>query len=208
MERRNNYAAAAAQARRLFAGYEHEALAKKLGTKLDAEFLYCWMLSRDYRISRSGGDISALVDGAWRAVTGFDETLTLLDLVCDSSGERHIAGRWKSMSAFGQQFHQTLLEQEDPWAQELQNDPEGLDAACRRLGACPGSGGDRAYVFPLFEELRVMLRLWYSDEEFPAAVRWFWDENAGMYLKYETMFYAVSLIRDRLGERLHPPGSK
>ena len=53
MEHRDNYTAAAAQARALFAGYDHTAIAKKLGARLDDSYLYTNMLSRDYRIPRS-----------------------------------------------------------------------------------------------------------------------------------------------------------
>ena len=102
------------------------------------------------------------------------------------------------MSSFGHQFHQTLLEQADPWAAYLQAHPGELKCACEKLNAVPAPYGDCAYVVPLFEDLGVMLQLWFGDEEFPASVRWLWDENALMYLKYETMYYAVNLIRGRL----------
>lgn len=198
MEHRDNYAAAAAQARALFAGYDHTAIAKKLGARLDDSYLYTNMLSRDYRIHRSTGEISACIRGSWSSVDGFNETLTLFDLVCDSREDRFLTGRWKNMSSFGHQFHQTLLEQADPWAAYLQTHPEELKCACEKLNAVPAPYGDCAYVVPLFEDLGVMLQLWYGDDEFPASVRWLWDENALMYLKYETMYYAVNLIRGRL----------
>ena len=151
MEHRDNYAAAAAQARALFAGYDHTAIAKKLGARLDDSYLYTNMLSRDYRIHRSTGEISACIRGSWSSVDGFNETLTLLDLVCDSREDRFLTGRWKNMSSFGHQFHQTLLEQADPWAAYLQTHPEELKCACEKLNAVPAPYGDCAYVVPLFE---------------------------------------------------------
>lgn len=202
MERQDNYALAAGQARQLFANYDHRALAQKLGARLDDGYLYTRMLSRPYRIECRTGDISVYTGAQWQAVTGFNETLTLLDLVCDSSEHRCISGRWKSLGAFGLQFHQNLLEQADPWAQYLQDNPARLEAACRRLNGKRYPLGDCAYVIPLFEELGVMLQLWYSDEEFPASVRWLWDENAKQYLKYETMYYAISMIRAALDEEM------
>ena len=200
MERRNNYAVAAAQARSLFAGYDHEALARKLGVRLDGEYLYPVMLSRPYRIRRSTGDISRLDGMQWVDANGFDESLTLLDLVCDSRENRSISGRWKAMGNFGHQFHQTLLEQADPWAQYLQEHPAAFDAACRALHAQKYPLGDSAYAIPLFENLSVLLKLTYGDDEFPASVHWFWDENALMYLKYETMYYAVAMIREEIDQ--------
>lgn len=198
MERRNNYAVAAAQARSLFAGYDHEVLARKLGVRLDGEYLYPSMLSRPYRIRRSNGDISRLDGTVWVEANGFDESLTLLDLVCDSREDRSISGRWKAMGNFGHQFHQTLLERADPWAQYLQEHPAQMEAACRALHGEKYPIGDSAYVIPLFEDLCVLLKLTYGDDEFPASVHWFWDENALQYLKYETMYYAVGLLRSHL----------
>lgn len=203
MERRDNYAAAAAQARALFPGYDHGAIARKLHTQLDEAFLYTRMLSRNYRICRRTGAIEVFNQDAWRRVDDFNETLTLLDLVCDSRENRHISGRWKNQSAFGLQFHQNLLEQADPWAAYLQAHPAELKSACDKLNAVPAPYGDCAYSIPLFEDLGVMLQLWYGDEEFPASARWLWDENALMYLKYETMYYAVGMIRSRLPRKPH-----
>lgn len=198
MERRNNYAIAAAQARERFAGYDHEALARKLDIRLDGEYLYPVMLSRPYRIHRRTGDISRLDSGKWVEANGFDESLTLLDLVCDSREGRSISGRWKNMSSFGHQFHQTLLERADPWAQQLQEHPAALEAACRALHGEKYPIGDIAYAIPLFEDLAILLKLTYGDDEFPASVHWFWDENALQYLKYETMYYALGLLRSYL----------
>lgn len=198
MERRNNYAIAAAQARERFAGYDHEALARKLNIRLDGEYLYPVMLSRPYRIHRRTGDISRLDGGAWVEANGFDESLTLLDLVCDSREGRSITGRWKNMSSFGHQFHQTLLERADPWAQQLQEHPAALETACRALHGEKYPVGDIAYAIPLFEDLAILLKLTYGDDEFPASVHWFWDENALQYLKYETMYYALGLLRSYL----------
>lgn len=204
-ERRNNYAIAAAQARRRFPGYDHSALARKLGVRLDGEYLYPEMLRLPYRICRSTGDISRLEDGVWTLTEGFNECLTLLDLVCDSREDRCISGRWKSMGSFAFQFHTPLLEGSDPCAQTLQAYPAAFDAACRGLHGEKHPLGDCSYVFPLFEGLGVLLKLTWGDDEFPAGLHWFWDENALQYLRYETMHYATGMIRARIAEKMRCP---
>lgn len=202
MERRDNYAIAAAQARQLFHNYDHQALARKLRAKMDGTYLYAQMLSQTYRICRSTGDIFAFSGGVWQKTENFNETLTLLDLVCDSREDRHINGRWKNMSDFGHQFHRILLEYADPWAQYLQDNQEKLETVCRLLNAREYPLRDKAYSIPLFEDLSVMLKLVYGDDEFPASVRWLWDENALQYIKYETMYYAVNMIRTRIEDKM------
>ena len=43
-----------------------------------------------------------------------------------------------------------------------------------------------------------MIQLWFGDEDFPASLRLLWDENALMYLKYETMYFAREVLLSRL----------
>lgn len=202
LERGNNYLAAAAMARKRFLGYDQQALAEKLGAEMDESYFYCHFLSQPYRIHRATGDISKYRDGVWVDANSFVQTLTLLDLVCDSREDRRISGKWKSMGAFGGHVHQNLLESADPWARYLETHSAAFGEACRELNGERFPLGDDAYRIPLFERLCVVVQLWHGDEEFPAALRWLWDENASMYLKYETMYYAVDFIRGEIQERM------
>ena len=133
----------------------------------------------------------------------YEEVMTLLDLVCDSREDRHLSGRWKNMSAFGLQFHQNLLEgTRDPWAEAFQADQEGFRRACIALGGKPLPNGDIAYAIELFDGLPVALQLWLGDEEFPPSLRLKWDENASMYIRYETMYFAKALLLDRIADEM------
>ncbi len=98
-------------------------------------------------------------------------------------------------------FDQNLLENpRDPWANRIQQDPQGFSHACLALGGRALPMGDIAYAVELFDGLEIALQFWFSDEDFPPTLRFSWDENAGMYLKYETMFYAKGLLWQRLEE--------
>lgn len=202
MERRDNYAITAARVRQLFAEYDQQALARKVGAKLDGEYFYVDFLSEQYRIHRLTGDISRFHGDAWVEANSFGEVLTLMDLICDSREDRHPTGNWRNMRDFGHGFHQQLLEQRDPWAERFQEQPEMFAKACEALGGEKYPLGDVAYALPVFGDLRVLIQLWFGDEEFPAQLRYLWDENALQYLKYETMFYAVPLILKRIQEQM------
>ena len=202
MERRDNYAITAARVRQLFAEYDQQALARKVGAKLDGEYFYVDFLSEPYRIHRITGDISRFHGDAWLEANSFGEVLTLMDLICDSREDRHPTGNWKNMRDFGHGFHQQLLEQRDPWAERFQEQPEMFAKACEALGGEKYPLGDVAYALPVFGDLRVLIQLWFGDEEFPAQLRYLWDENALQYLKYETMFYAVPLVLKRIQEQM------
>ena len=74
--------------------------------------------------------------------------------------------------------------------------------ACLALGGEPIPQGDVAYAIELFDGLCIGVQLWHSDEEFPPRLRFLWDENAAMYIKYETMHFAKGLLLQRLEEHL------
>ena len=129
--------------------------------------------------------------------------MTLLDLLCDSREDRFLSGRWKNTTDFGLMFHRNLNEgKTDPWAEAFQADPEGFRKACLLLGGKPFAKGDLAYAIELFDGLPILIQLWFGDEEFPASLRFLWDENALMYLKYETMYFAKGLLLKKIKERM------
>ena len=76
--------------------------------------------------------------------------------------------------------------------------PELLERACLRLGGTPMAGADVSFSLPFFEELRIAVQFWHGDDEFAPRLRVLWDANADQYLRYETMYYAIGLLKSRL----------
>ena len=203
MARSNNYLIQAQQAKALFATYEHDKLITKLNLRFDETYLYVTMLSEPYRIHRLTGEIHRETDTGLVEATSYEQAMTLLDLVCDSRENRFLTGRGKSMTDFGLMFHRNLLEgKADPWADKFEADPEGFRKACEALGGKPLDWGDISYAIELFDGLSILVQLWFGDEEFPAGLRLLWDENALMYIKYETMYFAKSLLLQKIEERM------
>lgn len=203
MERANNYLIQARQARDLFLTYDQEALIRKCHLKWDEVYLYVPMLHDLYRVHRATGSLERQHGGQWQDANTFNEVLTLFDLLCDSREDRYLSGRLKNMTSFGLMFHQNLLEGvRDPWAEQFQANLEGFRKACIALGGVPFPSGDAAYAIELFDGLPIVLQLWLGDDEFPSSLRCLWDENAGMYIRYETMFYAKALLLDRISEEM------
>jgi hypothetical protein len=192
----DNYKLQMEQARRTFLTYDHRALARKLYQEPVGPWLQAALFGQAYRISRETGIIEKW-EGQWVPAEGFGETMTLLDLVCDSREDRFVLGRYKSLVDFGLMLHRQLLE-EDPWAKWFQDRFSDFCEACRSLGGKPFPKGDGAFVFRIFEELTVVVQLWLGDEEFPPSLRILWDENALMYLRYETMHYAKGLLLQKI----------
>lgn len=203
MERNNNYLTQANQAKRAFLTFDQAALIQKLRLRHDERYLYMTFLACPYRIHRKTGDISRQTGGRWVDGSSYEEVMTLLDLVCDSREGRYLACRWKSMEAFGLHVHRSLLEDRaDPYAAAFDADPAGFSQACEALGGVPIPQGDAAYSIELFDGLPIGVQLWLGDEDFPPQLRILWDENALMYLKYETMYFARNLVLRRIKENM------
>ena len=198
----DNYLLQAAQAKQRFLGYDQQKLIRKLKLNADDLYLYPVLLGSTYRLSRKNGDQERLAGDTWVDANTFAEIMTILDLVCDSREDRFLVHRWKNMPDFGLMFHRSLLEDaRDPWAERFNADPESLRRACLAMGGTPLPQGDVAYAIELFDSLSIGIQLWLGDEEFPPSLRFLWDENALMYIRYETMYYARGLLLQRLAEK-------
>ena len=198
MKRQDNYLLQVEGAKKYFLRYDQQKLIEKLNLRQDGDYLYAEMLCTQYRIHRKSGTVERL-DGTWTETNSHSEVMTLLDLVCDSRPDRYPARRWQNMTNFGKVFHRSLMEdQADPFAQAIQDNQAGFRRACLTLRGEPGPGGDISFALPFFDSLNVAIQFWEGDEEFPPRVRWLWDENALMYLKYETMWFALGLLRSRI----------
>lgn len=105
------------------------------------------------------------------------------------------------MSDFGFQFHQNLLEEKkDALASRIDQEPDCYKRACIALQGRPVAHCDIGAAFEIFDGLEICVQFWHGDEEFYPRLRFLWDENALQYLRYETMHFAVGLLRSRLYE--------
>ena len=201
MERRDNYLIQANQAKARFLTFDQQKLIRKFGLKAEEGYLFVTMLARTYRICRETADIRYWDGVAWQDGNSYEEVMTLLDLLCDSREDRHPAGQWKNMQSFGLMFHRNLLENKrDSVAAVFDREPERFCRGCEALGGVAFPGADMAYEVVFFDDLKLLIQFWHGDEEFHPRLRYLWDENALMYLRYETMYFALSMLRQRLLE--------
>ena len=198
----DNYQIQLENAQKFFLTYDQEKLIQKCGLHFDADYLFPIMFRTLYRIDRKTGNLERY-RGTWQDANTFGEVMTILDILCDSREDRWLTGRWVSTQMFGKHFHSGLLEPEfDPLADAFDKNPGALKKACKALGGHPIVGGDEAYAVEIMDGLEIGIFFWHADEEFPAQIRFFWDENALMYIKYETMHYTIGYLRQLLGNSL------
>ncbi len=201
MNAMDNYLIQIKYAQERFLTYDQDMLIQKLRLQADDAYLYIPMLGKTYRLSRATGSLERLDEATWVDANTFSQVLTLLDVLCDSRQDRYLSGSWQTTGHFGQMFHRGLLEpKQDDLADLFHQKPGLLQKVCHRMGGRPVDGGDEAYAVPMMDGMELKLAFWAADEEFPAQLRFFWDKNALMYIRYETMHYALGLLRERLRE--------
>ena len=197
--KRDNYKIQAQQAKKRFLTYDQQELIFRCSLRFDDAYLYVTLLSCPYRISRTTGDMERLNGDTWQDGNSFAEVMTILDWLCDSKADRFITGRWVNLVNSSHYFHRNLQEDgEDPTAERFSKDPAAFRAACEALGGKPVTGADLSYAIELLDGLKILVQLWHGDEEFPAKLRFLWDENALRYIRYETTWYVLGLLRRRL----------
>ena len=107
------------------------------------------------------------------------------------------------MTDFGLMFHQNLLEERrDKTADLFDRNPEGFRRACAAMGGRAIPGADIGYAIELFDGLEIGVQFWHGDDEFYPRLRYLWDENALLYIRYETMHYVLPLLLRRITERM------
>lgn len=195
LPKRDNYALQAEFARQLFLGYDQTDIISRTNPAYDRDWLYLSMLNRPYRISRREGHIFRQKDGQWVSADSHGEVLTIFDYLCDSKPGRSLSGRWMTTAALGGHVHTGLFSGPGPLETAIDRNPEAFRAACIALGGTPVEGGDLSFRLPFFPDLPVLVRFWHSDDEFPPALDCLWDANALQFLRYETLYYALGLLR-------------
>lgn len=194
----DNYKIQFQNAQKFFLTYDQEKLIRKFRLKADEDYLYMTMYGSSYRLNRHNGSLEKFKEN-WVDANTFGEVMTLLDILCDSREDRYLTGKWMSTQMFGKYFHSGLLEPTfDELADSFDKHPGALEQACKALGGHSIEGGDEAWAVEVMDGLEIGIFFWHADDEFPAQIRFFWDENALMYIKYETMHYTLGYLRSLL----------
>ena len=203
-EKRDNYKIQVMQAKKHFLTYDQQELIERCRLRFDETYFYTKFLGENYRIQRASGDMERLHRGSWIDGNGFGEVMTILDWLCDSRADRYITGRWINVVTHGNYFHGNLQEETGGgYASLFERDGDAFAAACEVLGGERFPGADISYAIELIDGLRVLVQLWYGDEEFAPRLRCLWDENALRYIRYETTWFAQGLLLQRIRENMH-----
>ena len=67
--------------------------------------------------------------------------------------------------------------------------------------------GDVSYAIPVFRDFWILFQFWDGDDEFPASIKYLFDENALQFMHYETLWYVMGTLADRLDFYVNGKGS-
>lgn len=161
----------------------------------DASALYVRFLQHPYRIDRATAAIRRVADGQ---EAGFEETLSIFDLLCHSTAVPVAAPGFAAVNSLRGHAPVGVEARPSAYAERFGQQPEMFRQACEQWGGRRIHLGDAGYEFSVFRDLKIRLKLYLADDEFPASLTTLWTENALDYLFYETTFYVSGFLISQL----------
>lgn len=210
-EPRNNYEYAKEKIRPEFLKYDQETMIRRFSLKYDPDFLYLPFVGSEYRINRRTGEVermSATVSEKGKTIqtepADYTETLSIYDILCYSTPDAALSGRWCLVNSLPGVGQNNGLGDNTVASEAIYFDqhPSAYQAACRELGGKEIPCGDIGYEIPVYPFYPVRLRLYLSDEEFPAQLSVLFDENTLQYMHYETTYYVVTCLMRAIRKKM------
>ncbi|MCC8065807.1 MAG: DUF3786 domain-containing protein [Clostridiales bacterium] len=197
----SNYEITRNQAELRFLNYDQEKMIEKFHLKHDEQYLYIVFVGQEYRIDRRSGRTEWSRDGFLHVErAGFNEVLSICDVLCDSKEDCCLSGRFARVNDLKGTVRSSGLGNDlyGKYAEYFDGRTAALKKACEALGGEEQRIGDVAYLLHPFPFLPLMLQFWESDEEFSANLKFMWDENTLDFLRYETTYYVLGHVLERL----------
>lgn len=197
----SNYEITRNKMRDEFVKYDQEMMIQKFHLDHNEEYLFIHFVDRDYRINRKDGVVEGTQDGFITTVLAdFNESMTIYDVLCYSKPDCKLSGKFCSLGLLRgtTQFSNGGIEIGRGYADKFSGQMKKLSKACETFGERSDLKGDLAYTLHPFSFLPVILQYWEADEEFPASLKFMFDENIMDFMHYETIYYMVGHILSRL----------
>lgn len=197
----SNYEAMKHQMQEKFSSWNLSRIAREWELETENDYLLLTFVGRQYKINRNTGAVFYEQDGV-PLEADYNVSMTLFDIL---TRERpHASGIFKSSSSFST-VHSAKAPSGsmfDAAAQRFDHRDAELSAACERLGGVKYGKGDVGYIIPVFQDLRVAIQFWDSDEEFGPSLNLLCDGNILSYMHFETMMFLLIHLVERLAETI------
>ena len=204
MEIKSNYEIQAEKSKLELIKWDHGKIAKKFNLEYDENYLYIYFLKQKYRLNKTTGDIEKTYDEVNYNSAKYNEVMTILDLLSYSKDNLQLSGNWMNVTNLKGTLQTGRVTNHNdlffPYAKKFSSRIDDLKKACEKLDGKAIEKGDVGYIINLFEFLPVMIIFYEEDCDFPAEFKILWDENTLDYMHYETTFYAVVHLFERIEE--------
>lgn len=197
----DNYEIQKAAAQKYFLNFDQQTIIDTFQLKSDAKYIYITFFETPYRIDRISGEIKKSSDHfATASPAGFNEVLSIFDLLCHSQKRFQSSGNWAPVNSLKGRPRTIGVSTGlyETSSRVFDSDPIKFCTACEKLGGTPEKYGDISYRFHVFDTMSVILKFYLSDEEFPAQTTILWDENTLESIYYETTFYIAHFLLQTL----------
>ena len=201
----SNYEIMRNQMRVEFVKYNQQKIIEKFSLRNDEDSIYIDFMRREYRIHRKTGMVEWSEDRfSTSTEADYNESMTIYDILCYSKDDCSLSGNYcpvnmlkgtvKSSSVGSDLFQKS--------ADAFNGKLEKLETACGIFGEKVDLSGDVAAKLYPFTFLPVILQYWEADEEFPANLKFMFDENILDYMHFETIFFMMGHIVKRIQEMM------
>ena len=201
----DNYVIARDRAREYFLGYDLRKLMRKPGVRSEGTELCFRFLGTETRVSRETGVVTCAYPGfdGWEA--DFSEALSVYDWLCDAKPDAAPADEYCPVNSLPGVYvggSGGLMMDGGVLPTRIDQDPDAFKAACEKLGGTAYPAGDMGFRLNLFPDLAVILKFYFSDDEFPAQLTVLWDKNTLDFVRYETVYYIAGVLFRRIRENM------
>lgn len=212
----SNYEKQVYMARELFKQYDRKTMIRKFELEHDEEYLYLQLLDQKYRVRLETGEVERQradageqshqeereTQGAYEPCIDYRAVMTIYDVLC-CSGEHPVrSGVWCPLHALQVTMSSPSADLSTAKCARLfAGKPEKLAEVCRRIGGVQPqlrAGADVCWEFSVFPFFPVQLRFWDRDEEFDAKIQLLWDHNSLDFMHFETLYYVMGILMQRL----------
>lgn len=204
MIKKTNYEIQAEKAVLEFPKWDHEKIAKKFDLKYDEDYLYINFLSQEYRLNRHTGSIEKPDKDNIYINANYNEVMSILDLFDYSKDNLKLSGKWSTPNSLKGTINGGHVDSNSTMFLKYENFFSGnielLKKACEKLNGREIPEGDVGYIIDVFDCLPVKFIFYDEDCDFPPEIKILWDENVLDYMHFETTFFVISHLFERLKE--------
>lgn len=188
-----------------FLNYDQNRMIEKYALNYDQTYLYLDFVGKPYRINRRNGLVERIeADASQTIEAGYNEAMSIYDVLCYARDDSSLSGFFCPTNSLPGIVRTGAFQPGGDFFQKekryFDSRTEMLRKACEMLGGIPEGKGDAAYRIQVFPFLPALFQFWNSDEDFDAEIRFFWDKNVLEYMHYETLWFVMSHIVERLKE--------